>query len=208
MAVADLCFGRHPLADLRRQVNAFQPDVVGLSIRNIDNAAYPLTVEYLDQHREVVDTLRAVTRAPIILGGSGFAILPEPYMRALDGDWGVAGEDEQAFVELLAALDHGWNPTCIPGVISRRRTSGDTPASATPVRRHLDWAVGLRPADDLFDYPRYIRRGGMGNVQTKRGCVFKCNYCTYPLLEGNRFRARGRRLGGRARSVDGGLWTT
>ena len=30
----------------------------------------------------------------------------------------------------------------------------------------------------------------MGNVQTKRGCVFKCSYCTYPLLEGNRFRSR------------------
>src|SRR5512136_867610 len=97
VAVADLCFGRHPLDDLRQQVNAFQPDVVGLSIRNIDNAAYPLTVEYLDQHCEVVETLRVVTRAPIILGGSGFAILPQPYMQALDGDWGVAGEGEQAF---------------------------------------------------------------------------------------------------------------
>lgn len=189
VAVADLCFGLHPLDDLRRQVNAFQPDVVGLSIRNIDNAAYPLTVEYLDQHREVVDTLRAVTRAPIVLGGSGFAILPEPYMQALDGDWGVAGEGEQAFVELLVALDRGWNPAGIPGVISRR-TSGYTPVSATPVRRPADWAAGLRPARDLFDYPRYIRRGGMGNVQTKRGCVFRCSYCTYPLLEGNRFRAR------------------
>jgi radical SAM superfamily enzyme YgiQ (UPF0313 family) len=30
----------------------------------------------------------------------------------------------------------------------------------------------------------------MGNVQTKRGCVFKCSYCTYPLLEGRRFRCR------------------
>lgn len=190
VAVADLCFGRNPLADLRRQVNAFQPDVVGLSIRNIDNAAYPLTVEYLDQHREVVESLRAVTRAPIVLGGSGFAILPGPYMRVLDGDWGVAGEGEQAFVELLAALDRGGNPAGIPGVISGRRTMVDAPVSVTPLWRRLDWAAGLRPARDLFDYPRYIRRGGMGNVQTKRGCVFKCNYCTYPLLEGNRFRAR------------------
>jgi radical SAM superfamily enzyme YgiQ (UPF0313 family) len=125
-----------------------------------------------------------------VLGGPGFAILPEPYVRALDGDWGVAGEGEQAFVELLTALDHGWNPAGIPGVISGRRTTVDAPVSITPRRRRPDWAAGLRPARDLFDYPRYIRRGGMGNVQTKRGCVFKCNYCTHPLLEGNRFRAR------------------
>ena len=190
IAVADLCFGRYPLDDLRRRVNAFQPDVVGLSIRNIDNAAYPLTVEYLDRHQEVVDTLRAVTRAPVVLGGSGFAIMPEQYMRALDGDWGVAGEGEQAFVELLAALDRGMSPAGIPGVMGRGNARSDMPVFPGPVHRPADWAAGLRPARDLFDYPRYIRRGGMGNVQTKRGCVFKCNYCTYPLLEGNRFRAR------------------
>jgi radical SAM superfamily enzyme YgiQ (UPF0313 family) len=190
VAVADLCFGLHPLADLRRQVNEFQPDVVGLSIRNIDNAAYPLTVEYLDQHREVAETLRAVARAPIVLGGSGFAILPEPYLQALDGDWGVAGEGEQAFVELLAALGRGENPADIPGVAARDNRREGAALFSAPVGRPADWATGLRPARDLFDYPRYRRRGGMGNVQTKRGCVFKCNYCTYPLLEGNRFRAR------------------
>ena len=52
------------------------------------------------------------------------------------------------------------------------------------------WSGKPWPARDLLDYPRYIRRGGMGNVQTKRGCVFKCSYCTYPLLEGRRFRTR------------------
>ena len=190
IAVADLCFGLHPLDDLCRQVKTFQADVVGLSIRNIDNAAYPLTVEYLDQHREIMDTLRTATRAPIVLGGSGFAIMPEHYMQALDGDWGVVGEGEQAFVDLLAALGSGLNPAGIAGVVSRDNGRASTPVFPAPVRRPIDWSVGLRPARDLFDYPRYIRRGGMGNVQTKRGCVFKCSYCTYPLLEGNRFRAR------------------
>jgi radical SAM superfamily enzyme YgiQ (UPF0313 family) len=189
IAVTDLCFGRRPLDDLRQRVNEFQPDVIGLSIRNVDNAAYPLTVDYLDRHREVVDNVRAATRAPIVLGGSAFSILPAPYMRVLDGDWGIAGEGEQAFVQLLAALDSGTDPTGLSGVVSR--TDGKARASAmVPVQRPADWATGLRPARDLFDYARYVRRGGMGNVQTKRGCVFKCSYCTYPLLEGNRFRAR------------------
>jgi len=58
-----------------------------------------------------------------------------------------------------------------------------------PQRPH-DWSEGLRPLRSPFDYARYIRRGGTGNIQTKRGCVFRCSYCTYPLLEGNRFRAR------------------
>ena len=189
IAVTDLCFGRHPLDDLRKQTNEFRPDVVGLSIRNVDNAAYPLTVDYLDRHREVVDCVRAVTPAPVVLGGSAFSILPRPYMQVLDGDWGIAGEGEQAFVQLLDALERGNDPAGLPGVVSRG--DGNTSASVmAPVSRPVDWAAGLRPARDLFDYPRYVRRGGMGNVQTKRGCVFKCSYCTYPLLEGNRFRAR------------------
>jgi len=50
--VADLCFGRRPLQDLRNRVQNFQPQVIGLSLRNVDNAAYPLTVDYLELHRE------------------------------------------------------------------------------------------------------------------------------------------------------------
>lgn len=30
----------------------------------------------------------------------------------------------------------------------------------------------------------------MANIQTKRGCVFRCRYCTYPLLEGREHRLR------------------
>jgi radical SAM superfamily enzyme YgiQ (UPF0313 family) len=190
VAVADLCFGRSPLRDLRAQTQLFRPDIVGLSLRNIDNAAYPLTVDYLDRHREVVYALRGATSAPVVLGGSGFSIMPQAYMRVLDADWGVAGEGEAAFVGLLKALQEGRDPAGIPGVVKRsgQCTTGDTVAVQQPL--YAQWRDGLWPARGLMDYSRYIRRGGMGNVQTKRGCVFKCSYCTYPLLEGKRFRAR------------------
>ncbi len=188
--IADLCFGRHPLNDLRRQVNQFKPDVTGLSLRNVDNAAYPRTVDYLGLHREVVDVLHKVSEAPVVLGGSGFSILPQAYMRELDGDWGIAGEGERSFIELLEALEKGLDPTGISGVVAPSPGSLLKHAVALHPQRPENWADDLRPARELFDYARYVRRGGMGNVQTKRGCVFKCSYCTYPLLEGNRFRTR------------------
>jgi radical SAM superfamily enzyme YgiQ (UPF0313 family) len=189
--VADLCFGRAPLQTLAVQVRRFQPDVVGLSLRNVDNAAYPRTVDYLDQHRAVVDVLHRATRAPVVLGGSGFSIMPSAYMQALDGDWGIAGEAEVAFTGLLAALENNRRPDGIAGLYGREGRVGCAAASAPLPAPHRGWHDGLRPARELLDYPRYIRRGGTGNVQTKRGCVFKCTYCTYPLLEGNRFRSRG-----------------
>ncbi|MGB5279519.1 MAG: radical SAM protein [Gammaproteobacteria bacterium] len=190
LAVADLCFGRRPLHDLRNQVSRFKPDAIGLSLRNVDNAAYPLTVDYLALHREVVDTLHDRCTAPVVLGGSGFSIMPQAYMRELNGDWGIVGEGERSFVDLLQALTDGRSPVSIPGVVSPARATAAADGPVVQPQRPLDWGHGLRPLRAPFDYARYIRRGGTGNVQTKRGCVFKCSYCTYPLLEGNRFRAR------------------
>jgi radical SAM superfamily enzyme YgiQ (UPF0313 family) len=190
VAVADLCFGYAPLRRLTDQVRHFRPDVVGLSLRNVDNAAYPRTVDYLEHHRAVVDVLRTATTAPVVLGGSAFSIMPQAYMKALDGDWGVAGEGETAVVELLAALESGRSPDGIAGVVGRRASGCSSCRAPALEQRHHGWRDGLWPARDLLGYSRYIRRGGMGNVQTKRGCVFKCSYCTYPLLEGKRFRTR------------------
>jgi radical SAM superfamily enzyme YgiQ (UPF0313 family) len=190
VAVADLCFDPAPLQALTEKVRQFDPDLIGLSLRNVDNAAYPRTVDYLDQHRAVVDTLHRTTTAPVVLGGSGFSIMPAAYMRALDGDWGITGEAEIAFVALLEALQDSRTPDGIAGLYGRDGFVGCSTDSAPAPVRHRGWANGLWPARDLLDYPRYIRRGGVGNIQTKRGCVFKCRYCTYPLLEGNRFRTR------------------
>jgi radical SAM superfamily enzyme YgiQ (UPF0313 family) len=190
IGVADLCFGRQPVADLQRRIRTFRPQLVGVSIRNIDNAAYPLTIDYMPRHREVVDAIRAATDACVVVGGSGFSILPEQYMRALGADFGIQGAGEQAFVALLNALADNRNPGSIPGLVSQH-ASGDTcPAAFITPAQHAPTGDSLRPARHLFDYARYLRRGGYGNIQTKRGCVFRCSYCTYPLLEGNRFQLR------------------
>jgi radical SAM superfamily enzyme YgiQ (UPF0313 family) len=36
----------------------------------------------------------------------------------------------------------------------------------------------------------YLKSGNVANVQTKRGCVHKCVYCSYPILEGQNIRTR------------------
>lgn len=44
----------------------------------------------------------------------------------------------------------------------------------------------LRPTDAQLRF--YLERGGMLNLQTKRGCPFRCIYCTYPHIEGHQLR--------------------
>ena len=58
VAVADLCFGRLPLEDLINQLRRFRPDLIGLSLRNVDNAAWPHTRAYAGWYARVTSVVR------------------------------------------------------------------------------------------------------------------------------------------------------
>ena len=73
-----------------------RPEAIGISLRNVDNCAYPDTVSYLPHYRRVVDAFRAASDAPIVLGGSAFTTMPAHYLAALDVRYGVIGEGEVA----------------------------------------------------------------------------------------------------------------
>jgi radical SAM superfamily enzyme YgiQ (UPF0313 family) len=157
----------------------FAPEVIGISLRNIDNTDALAPRGFLDQYQQLVKNLRQRTRAPIVLGGAGFSILPEAFMAALKADYGIMGEGER-MAALLDALERGEAPRALPGVIT---ALGDATAPSPfpqPPPRHFDAAAA--------HLPFYLRKGGMLNLQTKRGCPFRCIYCTYPVIEGPRFR--------------------
>src|SRR5215470_3646977 len=105
--VLDLCFVSDVEAEIQRAVADARPDVVGVSLRNVDNCAFPDTVSYLPHYRRVVSTCRAASGAPVVLGGSAFTTVPAHYLRTLDAAYGIVGEGEVAFVELLARLARG-----------------------------------------------------------------------------------------------------
>ena len=190
----DLMWEADPPRSLLEEIRRRPPEAVALSFRNLDNAAWPLTRNYLPSYRLLVRSLRkalASTETPIILGGSAFSLLPDLLLEELDGDYGVTGEGEKSLPLLLEALEHGSSLDGIPGLV-RRQGPGE-PALLNPPFFRTDPSAGMiRPAPDrsLFDLPRYVRSGGMANIQTKRGCPFNCKYCTYPLLEGGTFRLR------------------
>jgi len=103
--------GLHPFYNylLQQELIRFQPDVIGLSLRNIDNAAYPHTRCCLQGYLKIVKRLRAVSSAPIILGGAAFSIFPEKLMEILGADAGVIGEGE-ALIDRY--LEHGGGKIC------------------------------------------------------------------------------------------------
>ncbi len=161
---------------LSATIRAFAPEVVGVSLRNLDDcdALAVSPTLFVEKDGKLIETIRRATTAPIVLGGPAFSLCPEELLAYLGADYGVVGEGEEQICRLVDAL-----------------------ADARSVPRLLggDGALldGRRMAPPLFDpdlVAFYRERAGMFNVQSKRGCSFRCVYCAYPQLEGRRFRPR------------------
>jgi radical SAM superfamily enzyme YgiQ (UPF0313 family) len=185
--VLDLCFEHEVERAVADAVAALGPELIGVSLRNVDNCAYPNTVSYLPHYRRVVDACRAAGEATIVLGGSAFTTMPAHYLPALAVPYGVVGEGEIAFVQLLAHLDAGEDPAALPGVASWDRPAGTVRVNPPAWLPSLDT---LRADRRWIDNRRYFELGGMANLQTKRGCHFKCTFCAYPVIEGRGMRTR------------------
>ncbi|HEU4566121.1 MAG TPA: radical SAM protein [Gemmatimonadaceae bacterium] len=187
--VADLCFARDPHRAAREAARAFRPDVVGVSVRNIDNSDLVALRHYTPEAAALLRTLReAAPGARVIAGGAAFGVAPERLLEALDVEYAVAGDGERATVALVDALAAGRAPGELPGLVRRGADGGvtltppggDAALDTLPPARMHRWA----------DLRAYERHGGSVPIQTKRGCVFRCIYCTYLNVEGWGYRLR------------------
>jgi radical SAM superfamily enzyme YgiQ (UPF0313 family) len=189
--VLDLCFSQDPSVELKETFRRFQPDLIGLSLRNLDNLTYPASVSYLKELEEVIQTCRQYSSAKLVIGGSGYSLAPKELLLHLDVDFGIVGEGEESFLQLVRSLekDHPISSSPylpikeIPHLLIKGAALPDLIGGAKVV------PIGT-PDRSLFETRRYLEKGGMGNIQTKRGCPFSCIYCTYPLLEGKEVRLR------------------
>ena len=165
-------------------IQNFSPDVIGLSLRNIDSQMKRDLFYYYQYFKKYLRRIRKmVPHCCIILGGSGFSLFPEKIMvDNPDVDLGVYLEGEETFPELLAHLE---NPEQVAGVYYRC----DDLVCFTGMRSYPDLVHAPFPSYDLLSPKLYEADGGVG-VQTKRGCPLTCAYCTYPHLNGSCYRMR------------------
>lgn len=161
-------------------------EYVCISLRNIDDVLIRKKQTFFNELASLTAQIRQALNCPVVLGGSGFSIFPATLLTAAEADFGVAGEGETALPALLSALEAGEDYEKIPGLVFRR---GHQVVVNPPAPAPLPAALteSDRPAR-LVDF--YQRSGSMLNLQTQRGCAFRCCYCTYPVIEGRRHRRR------------------
>jgi radical SAM superfamily enzyme YgiQ (UPF0313 family) len=103
--LVDLCFEHDPSAALGERLAAFAPDLVAIGMRNIQSNDYSGTADHVEYYRRIVEVARAASRAPIVVGGSGFSVMPGELMERLHPDFGISGEAERAFPQLVEAIE-------------------------------------------------------------------------------------------------------
>jgi len=157
-------------------------DHVCISLRNIDDTNIFEKNCFLAHYKEVMHTARQNSKGMITLGGPGFSVFPDMIFNELLPDFAIKGEGEESLLQLITLLDKGGDVTGIEGLVYR---SGDGEIQINE-RKHYISAPRLQMNPDWISY--YFDRGGMLNIQTKRGCPFHCVYCSYPLIDGRKVR--------------------
>jgi radical SAM superfamily enzyme YgiQ (UPF0313 family) len=156
---------------LAREVSAFDPDVVGFST-------------YLWSFPYFVEVARILKeedpRRLMVFGGPSArpSMMGQPPYRQADRwvDALVINEGEHAFREIIALTDR--SPQSLMQIAGLALPKGDSGWVETPAR----------PLGDLNDLPSpyamdLVPRGGLGVLQTYRGCPFTCSFCEWGTLE-------------------------
>ncbi len=173
--------------DVLRQVEAFRPDLIGLTLATIAfHRAVALARMIKDRRPET----------PIVVGGPDVSARLADYQAHLPDyplDLAVYGEGEDTVVELVDALRDGGDLGSIAGLIHQvdgravvnppRAFHNDLDNLPLPARHLLPDLQGYRP--NLLTY----KRRPWTTMITSRGCPNQCTFCDRSLF-GQRYRAR------------------
>jgi radical SAM superfamily enzyme YgiQ (UPF0313 family) len=178
----DLLKAADPQAAIEDALSRIGPEVIGISIRNVDDQTSTAPRFLLDGAKKLVATCKRASTAPVVLGGAGYSLFPEAALDYLHADMGIQGEGEDAFVAVLERLESHAPLSDVPGLFLRGK------GLQAPRAYHAqldDWPF---PDPRLFDAALFQDPSYYLPFQTRRGCPLKCSYCATAAIEGPHLR--------------------
>ena len=171
---------------LAEHIQKVQPDIIGISVRNIDDQVSSQPRFLLEPVKAIVSTCRQNSEAKIVLGGAGYSIFPRHALAYLGADMGIQGEGERSFVTLLDRLKNYDDLSNIPGLYHVDQSIANPPAAF----KKIDHCSFPQPGRHI----RTLEHTGDEIIwlpfQTRRGCPLNCSYCSTPSIEGKTIRKR------------------
>lgn len=145
-------------AQVIEAIGEWRPDLLALS----------LTTRQWKTAQALVREVRAAIDVPVVAGGLHPTFSAEEVLASPGFDYVCLGEGEEAFRDLLNALEAGGGIR--PGQIDNLQVRGGGRPPVRPPFEPLDDLPFL--ARDLLDEPP-----GVVHMTTQRGCPFPCTYC-------------------------------
>ncbi|MDP3026549.1 MAG: radical SAM protein [Nanoarchaeota archaeon] len=174
----------YTLQDIRKLSQEFMPDVVGMQV-------YCTTI---NRCYKVAAIIKKISRdIKIVLGGAQVTLEPKKTISNENIDFGVYGEGEIVFSNLLNAIKNKKSISKIRGVVwkSKNKVVINKPQELV---KNLDSLP--MPARHLFPMEKYhssanLRGKRTLNIITSRGCPYMCAYCAGSLIFGKTHRYHG-----------------
>ena len=181
VAMVDLMVEKDTRSALKEAIEGFSPDIIGISVRNIDDQNMENPIFLLDPVKEIVAGCRNLSGARIVLGGAGYSLFPESALSFLGADLGIQGEGEVVFPELIERMERGASLSGLSGLY--------VPSHGFQCKRTFTKNLDTLPLPDtdLWPIPSQKEKPWMP-VQTRRGCPLSCSYCSTEVIEGRVMR--------------------
>jgi len=167
------------------RILSLNPDIVGVTALTINISAANQVAEALKR--------KGIT-APIVVGGPHVSAVPEETLRRYSAfDFGVTGEGEETFAELIERVGAGDTTSDVKGLVWRDDSGEVRSNPARPPIEDLD-RLPLPAWDLLPNFPRAYpnnpletKRLPAASIITSRGCPHQCTFCDRSVF-GSRVR--------------------
>ena len=181
--------------EINNLLSQFSPRMIGITLRQVDSL---IEREYLDDEmkkflpaketRMLIERLRKLSNAPIVVGGFGFSTYAKLLMPYLNPDFGIVGEPDH-FFENFKELFKRNNLSSIHNLayfndksevyLNRREFYG--PLQSTEYSHEM--------VDEILRFYK-TEKGIVVPVEVLRGCPMRCYFCSEPDVKGHRLNAR------------------
>ena len=171
--LVDLMFASDDyLNEVESTVRDFNPELVGISIRNLSNHSYIDPQWQLPITKSVIERIRSISDATIVCGGPAFSIMPTQVFDYVQPDFGLAGDAGESFADLAGRIEIG-EPDYRGMTGLLHRENGELVYNG--MRCSSDFIE--RPSLDDLDMPKYAKAGFGVSVPHQAGGLLLPDLC-------------------------------
>lgn len=158
--------------DYIEKIYEFKPDVVGISIMCTAHNYVKNLISIIKKHFSI----------PIVIGGPQVSAYPKEVTTLLNADFGIFGEGEITFYELLKGLRNNKSFKDIEGLVYK--DNGEFKQNhPRDLIKNLDslpfpaWELMLPEKYRIGPILSSVKRFPIAPIVTSRGCPYKCTFC-------------------------------